>query len=130
MKNIKALSVNIKLKTLFKTWLQITEVFHGLTNQQIDVLALLLYYHYKLSQEITNNKILWKIVFDYETKAKIKDELQIADAGLQNVLTQLRKKNIVNNNQIVSTYIPNIEKDSTTFKIVFNFNIIHDKGRA
>jgi len=130
MKNVKALSVNIKLKTLFKTWLQITRVFHGLTKQQLDVLALLLYYHYTLSQEITNNKILWKIVFDYETKSKIKEELGIADAGLQNVLTQLRKKNIVNDNQIVSTYIPNIEKGSSSFKIIFNFNIIHDKGRA
>ena len=127
MENTKALSVNIKLKTLFKTWLQITELFHGLTKQQINVLACLLYYHYELSKEITNKKILWKLVFDYETKEKIKEELGIKDAGFHNVLTQLRKKNIVSNNQIVSTYVPNLEIDSVNFKIIFNFNIIHDK---
>jgi hypothetical protein len=128
MKNVKALSVNIRLKTLFKTWLQITEVFHGLTKQQIEVLALLLYHHYKLSQEITNKKILWKMVFDYEVKKSIKQELDIPDASLQNVLTKFRKKGIIIDNQITSNYIPNIEKDSNTFKIVFNFNIIHDKS--
>jgi len=126
MKNIKAVSLNIKLKQLFKTWLQITRVFHKLTKQQIDVLALLLYYHYKLQKQITNKKILWKVVFDYDTKAKIKEELDITDQSLQNVLTQLRKKNIIINNEIVSTYIPNLEKKSKEFKIIFNFNIIDE----
>ena len=37
-------------------------------------------------------------------------EINIKDASLQNVLTSLRKKGIVENNQIVSTYIPKIEK--------------------
>lgn len=122
--NVKSLSMNVELKKLFNLWLNITSTFHNLTKQQIDVLALLLYYHKVLSDEITNKKILWKIVFDYETKQKIKDELGISDASLQNVLTSLRKKNIISNNQIVSTYIPNIEKNSSNFKIVFNFNII------
>lgn len=122
--NVKSLNMNVDLKKLFNLWLNITSPFHNLTKQQIDVLALLLYFHKKLESEITNKKILWKIVFDYETKQKIKEELDISDASLQNVLTSLRKKNIISNNQIVSTYIPKIEKESSNFKVVFNFNII------
>lgn len=122
--NVKSLNMNVDLKKLFNLWLNITSPFHNLTKQQIDVLALLLYFHKKLENEITNKKILWKIVFDYETKQKIKEELDISDASLQNVLTSLRKKNIISNNQIVSTYIPKIEKESSNFKVVFNFNII------
>jgi hypothetical protein len=110
---------------MFKYWLEITSSFHKLTNQQISVLALLLYYHHELSKEITSNKILWKMVFDYEIRDKIRKELDIADAGFQNVLTSLRKKNIIVNNQIVTTYIPKLNlKESKNFRVIFNFNII------
>lgn len=122
--NVKSLNLNVELKTLFKLWLDITYTFHKLTRQQIEVLSLLLYHHYSLQQEITNKKILWKMVFDYETKNKIKKEVDISDASLQNVLTSLRKRGIISSNQIVSTYIPIIEKDNKNFKVVFNFNII------
>jgi hypothetical protein len=122
--NVKSLNVNVHLKTMFNLWLGITHTFHKLTKQQISVLALLLYYHHELSKDITNNKILWKMVFDYEIKEKIKKELELGDAGFQNVLTRLRKKGIINNNQIVSTYIPKLEKNSKSFRVIFNFNII------
>lgn len=123
--NVKSLNVNVHLKSMFKYWLEITSSFHKLTNQQISVLALLLYYHHELSKEITSNKILWKMVFDYEIRDKIRKELDIADAGFQNVLTSLRKKNIIVNNQIVTTYIPKLNlKESKNFRVIFNFNII------
>ena len=122
-KNIKVLNANITIKGLFKQWLQITHAYHNMTKQQINILALLLYYHWKLSKEITNTKILWKVVFDYDTKTKIKEELGIADAGLQNVLTKFREKDIIKNNKIASVYIPQIG-DNNNFKIIFNFNIV------
>lgn len=122
--NVKSLNVNVHLKTMFKLWLEITTTFHKLTKQQVSVLALLLYYHHELSKEITSNKILWKMVFDYEIKEKIKKELELGDAGLQNVLTRLRKRGIIINNQVVNTYIPKLEKNNTNFRVIFNFNII------
>lgn len=125
MRNSKVANINITIKDLFKKWLQITRLFHKLTNQEIDVLALLLYYHYQYKKDITNDKILWKVLFDYDTKHLIKEELGIKDQGIQNVLTSLRKKNIINDNKIVQTYIPNIESKSDNFKIIFNFNVIH-----
>lgn len=126
MRNSKVANINITIKDLFKKWLQITRLFHKLTNQEIDVLALLLYYHYQYKKDITNDKILWKVLFDYDTKHLIKEELGIKDQGIQNVLTSLRKKNIINDNKIVQTYIPNIESKSDNFKIIFNFNVIHE----
>lgn len=126
MKNSKIANINISIKDLFKRWLEVTKLFNKLTNQEIDVLALLLYYHYKYKQEITNDKILWKILFDYDTKHLIKEELDIKDQGIQNVLTNLRKKGIIDNNKILDVYIPELEKDSKNFKIIFNFNIIYE----
>lgn len=126
MRNSKVANINIKIKDLFKRWLDITRVFHNLTNQEINILSLLLYYHYEYKKDITNDKILWKVLFDYDTKILIKEELDIKDQGLQNVLTSFRKKGIVKDNRIVNTFIPDLAEDSSDFKIVFNFNIIHE----
>lgn len=126
MKNIKQANINIHLKELFTRWLDITSAFHNLTKQQKQVLGLFLYYHYKYQKEISNNKILWKVVFDYDTRQEVKNQLGIKDAVLQNILSKLRKDGIIKNNKIISTFIPELEQDSKVFKIIFNFNIIHD----
>jgi predicted transcriptional regulator len=91
------------------------------------VLSLLLYYYDLYSGETSNIDIVWKMVFNYDTKVNIRTELDIKDQTLQNVLTRLRKKNVIKDNKILSTYIPNMEKDSTNFKIIFNFNVINEK---
>lgn len=124
MKNVKQANINVNFKGLFKHWLDITKSFHKLTNQEQSILSLLLYYYYEYKKEITNETILWKMVFDYDTKAKIKEELGMKDQVLQNNLTKLRKKNIVQDNQIVKTYIPQLSEDVKNFKVIFNFNII------
>lgn len=126
MKNVKLATQNIRLKDLFLKWLEITKSFHGLTKQQSGILALFLYYHYEYSKEITNNKILWKMVFDYDTKRLIEDELGISNQVIQNFLTFARKKGIVTEKSISSGYIPDLSKDSKNFKIIFNFNIINE----
>lgn len=124
MKNIKIANINVYLKDLFKHWLLITRHFHNLTKQEIEVLALLLYYYYKLKKEITNEKIVWQVLFDYETKSDIRKELKIKDPSFQNTLSSMRKKGVIQNNKIVKTYIPELEKNAKNFKIIFNFDIL------
>lgn len=127
MKNCKIANINVKIKGLFKRWLDITYMFHKLTEQERDVLSLLLFYHYEFKHELTNNKIIWKMVFDYDTKMKIKEELSMKDAVLQNTLSALRKKNVIKNNVIVPAYIPALEIKATTFKVVYNLNIVENE---
>lgn len=127
MKNKKVANINVKIKDLFKRWLDITYIFHKLTEQERNVLALLLHSHYELKQDIKNEKVLWKMVFDYDTKMKIKEELDMKDAVMQNTLTSLRKKNVIKNNTIINTYIPDIEKGSNNFKIIYNLEVV-DNG--
>lgn len=127
MKNEKIANINVTLKGLFIRWLDITVTFHKLTDQERSVLALFLYYHYKFSRELTNTTILWKMVFDYDTKMKIKEELSMKDSVLQNVLTALRKKNVIKDNKIISTYIPQLERTSKSFKVVFNLNMVDNE---
>jgi hypothetical protein len=123
MKNTKVANINVTLKGLFSRWLDITVTLHKLRKQERQVLALLLYYHYLLKQDITNNKILWKMVFDYDTRMKIKEELKMKDYSLQNVLSTLRSKNVIKDNRIVSAYIPELARTADSFKVIFNLNI-------
>ena len=127
MNNSKIANLNVKLKDLFFRWLDITKAFHKLNNQQQQVLALLLYYHYVFKKETTNNKILWKLVFDYDTKMKIKEELEMNDNSFQNILTKLRKKHIIVDGEITPQYIPELDLNAKNFKIIFNFNIVDNE---
>ena len=131
MSNIKVANLNVKLKDLFFKWLDVTKSFHKLNNQQQQVLALFLYYHYQLKKETTNDKILWKILFDYDTKLKIKEdaifEKGLSDNALQNILTFLRKKNIIIDGKISPVFIPELDLKAKNFKVVFNFNIVDNE---
>lgn len=127
MNNIKVATLNVKIKNFFFRYIEFLKPFHKLNPQQSQVLALLLYYHYKLSKEITNNKVLWKEVFDYDTKQLIIDELNISVAQIQNIFTQLRKKNVIIDNRISELYIPTLKDKSKIFTITFNFNISYDE---
>jgi len=131
MNNTKVANLNVTLKNLFFKWLDITKTWHKLNNQQQQVLALLLYHHYLYKKDITNNKILWKILFDYDTKLKIKEdpifEKGLSDSALQNMLTTLRKKKIIVDGEISPLYIPELSRDSKNFKIIFNFNIVDNE---
>lgn len=124
MKNTKTININIKLKKLCSVWLEITSPFHKLRKQDKQVLSLLIYHYFKLRDEITNETIIWKLLFDYDKKAEIKRELNIKDQSLRNALTSLRKNNAIVDNKISSIFIPDIEKNGNKFTINFNFNII------
>ncbi len=124
MDNVKSANLNVKIKNFFFRYIEFLQPFHKLQKQQYTVVALLLYYHYQFSKEITNNKILWKTVFDYDTKILITDELGITTQGLENIYTKLRKAKVIINNEISSVYIPKIDKKSKTFTINVNFKII------
>jgi hypothetical protein len=127
MKNGKIANINTNLKGLFNKWLSITKPFHKLSPQEQDVLALILYYNHIYKDDINNEKLRWKFVFDYDTRRLIKDELDIKNAGFGNILTSLRKQNIIKDGRVVSTYIPNLSKNADIFKVIFSFKIIKDE---
>lgn len=126
MRNVKQANINIRLKNLFKKWLEVTKPFHGLATQPQLILSLFLYYHFTYSRQITNDKILWKMVFDYDTKKKIKDELGISDQVMQNTLSKFRRMDppIIMDGKINPAFVPNLSNGSKNFKVIYNFNIV------
>ena len=127
MDNKKIANINIKLKDLFFKWVDITTPFHRLTKQKKDVLSLLLYNYYKYYKITEDQKIIWKMVFDIDTRESIKEDLDINDPVFQNILSFFRKKKIIIDKRINKIYIPNLSKDAKNFKVLFNFNIVDNE---
>lgn len=127
MKNQKTANINVKVKQFFSKWIEFTKPFHKLAKRHQDTLALLLYHHYRLGKEITNEKILWKEVFGYDTKVLISDELGIKMGAVENLYSQLRGMNIIVNNRITPAYVPELDTKSPKFSININFNINYNE---
>lgn len=117
----KKVTIPSNRKLIYKQYLTITKPLNGLRPKEIDVLSLLLFYNYMEQDNFKREEDRWKRVFSYETKLKIKEELDIKDYTLQNILSSLRKKKAIINNKITSYYIPSIEGDN--FKLVFEFKL-------
>lgn len=123
MKNGKIANINVDLPGLFLRWVELTKPFHMLAPQHSELLGMLLYHNYILSRSVTDEDLVWKMVFSYDTKSEIKDAMGIKGQQLQNLLTILRKKGVVKDNKVVNTYVPNLEPNAKSFSIIFNLNI-------
>lgn len=108
-------------KSSILQFLMITKPMHKLTSQEINVLGLIIYEYLINKENFKRDEDLWKYVFDYDTKQKIKDELNMGNPVFQNILTSLRKKKVLQNNRVVPLYVPNIEKNDEAFELTFRF---------
>lgn len=120
----KIININTDIKTVFKHYLFITKPLNKLRPKEIDVLSLLLYYNYLETPNFKRDEDRWRRVFDYSTKLLIREELQMEDYTLQNVLSSLRKKKVIKDNIIMDYYIPKVDPKNN-FQLIFNFNVKH-----
>jgi hypothetical protein len=87
----------------------------------MDVLALLCYFYYIERGNFQREEDLWRKVFDYDTKLKIKLELGMEDYSLQNLLSSLRKKGVIMGNRVSPAYLLPISPTSENFTVYFKF---------
>ena len=78
-----------------------------------------------------NEKISWRLALDYDSRAKMREELgDISFNSFANILTSLRKKGILVNNKIPSAYLLNESDTSLTFKFVIDESRQDDKEHS
>lgn len=92
--------------------------FNKLRNKELDVLGELLYFNYKYSN--IDKELRWKLIFDYDTKIKIRDYLQISEAEINVILSSLRKKGILLGRSIILNI--NITPKDPTIEFIFKIN--------
>ncbi len=123
MTNKKQALIKTNKKDFFKYWLLFTKPLHQLKGPEISVLSLLLFYYFELKEKVSDDDLVYKLLFDYDTKMKIKNELNYLDQTLQNSLTLLRKLNVIKDNKISPSFIPDINNNSNEFTLTYKFNI-------
>jgi hypothetical protein len=100
----------------FRQYLELINPMLKLRGKELDVLAELLYYNHQLSNIPQEHR--WKLIFDYDTKVKIRNKLNLSEASMNNNLSALRKKKIIQENKIMPGYLITLD---SSFQLTFNF---------
>lgn len=123
MINKKQATFNTTMRGCIEGFLGITKPMHKMTEQEMKVVALFLYYYNKDKKNFVRDIDLWKHLFDYDTKLKIREEIGVSNPVFQNILTSLRKKKVIQDNKITPYYLLNIREDDEAFELIFRFNL-------
>lgn len=107
----------------FKYWFEFLKPFHKLTDREIDVITSLVKHRYELSKVITDNEILDKVTMSEDIKKKVREECGITLPHFQVIMGKLRKNNLIINGKINPRFIPNVEDEGDSFKLLLLFDL-------
>lgn len=119
----KKVPIKTDSKKFYRQYLELMNPFVKLRGKELDVLAQLLYYNNKLKS--IDEKHRWVVIFDYDNKQAIREELGLSEASLNNNLSALRKKGMIKNNKVIKGLLIYPNKNS---KLTFNFIINESKA--
>lgn len=110
--------------SFFKMWLLFLEPFHHLTQREMDVAAALIKHRYELSKVVSDENLLDKLVLGDDVKSQVREECNMSIQHFQVILGKLKKARVIVENKLNPRYIPNVEADSSNFKLLllFDFN--------
>ena len=117
MANRRIVTIPCSKINFYRYYVELLNPIVKLRKRELDVWAQLLLYNNEYRQ--LKEEIRFKIVFDYETKAKIAKDLKISMDVLNNNLSELRKKKIVVDNKIPKGYQVYLENNE--YNLTFNF---------
>lgn len=123
MKVNNVVRIPTSLSDFFKYWLEFLKPFHSLTDREIDVAASFIKKRFELSFKINDSEILDQLLMSEDTKRKIREECNISSAHFQVIMGKLRKNNIIIDNKINPRYLPNINEENGSFKLLLLFDI-------
>lgn len=123
MDNINIQSFTVTKEKFFTIWLTILQPFLKLRNKELELLAKLLYHRYLISLEVKNKEMLDELLFSPKIKKSIMAELKMPEHAYNNLLSCLRKKNIVIDKTINRQIIPMISEPFENFKLLYNIDV-------
>jgi hypothetical protein len=126
MANRRIVTIPCNKINFYRYYVELLNPIVKLRKRELDVWAQLLLYNNEYRQ--LKEEIRFKIVFDYETKAKIAKDLKISMDVLNNNLSELRKKKIVVDNKIPVGY--QVYMEDNQYNLTFNFKAKDGKGKA
>lgn len=126
--NSTVIRVPTKLNyTFFRYWVEFLAPIHKLSRRDADVFASLLFERYKLSQAVTDSKLIGSLLTSSEVRKEICDFQGMTGPHLNTCLGALRKQGVFVDNDINPKFIPIFSKGKDDYKLIIHFNLHEDK---
>lgn len=109
--SVKRIKINADEKSIIKSFLEFTKSIHKLRNKEMELLAEILYKNHTEKGNFKREEDRWNKVFSYESKLEYKDNLDIQDHTLQNLLSSLRRNKVIIDGRVKQGFIPNLNED-------------------
>lgn len=106
----------------FRYWFEFLQPFHNLTEREMDVITSFVKQRYELSKVIKDNEILDKVTMSEDTKKKVREECDISLPHFQVIMGKLRKNKVIIDGKINPRYIPSVDEDNGSFKMMLLFD--------
>lgn len=106
----------------FRYWFEFLQPFHNLTEREMDVITSFVKQRYELSKVIKDNEILDKVTMSEDTKKKVREECDISLPHFQVIMGKLRKNKIIIDGKINPRYIPSVDEENGSFKMMLLFD--------
>lgn len=106
----------------FRYWFEFLTPFHNLTEREMDVITSFVKQRYELSKVIKDNEILDKVTMSEDTKKKVREECDISLPHFQVIMGKLRKNKVIIDGRINPRYIPSVDEENGSFKMMLLFD--------
>ena len=111
------------IDSFFRKWFEFLEPFHRLTAREMDVATAFVKQRYKLSKVVKDPDILDKVLMSEDTKKAVREECNITLPHFQGIMGKLRTNQIIVDGKINPRFIPNIDEESGSFKLLLYFTL-------
>jgi len=118
----KKITIPTTIDKVFKQYLTITKPLNQLTPKEIELLSHLLLMNHKEQDNFKSEDDKWLKIFSTKSRKQIIEDLNITDYDFNNMMTSLRKKKVIVNNQIQKYFIPQISEDG--FQLTYEFKLV------
>lgn len=115
--------INESKESFFRRWLDFLRPFHKLTDRECDVAAAFIRLRWELSKSINDPDILDRVLMSNDSKKQVRDMSGVTLQHFQVIMSKLKKNGLIVNDKINPKFIPNIEADEDSFKLLLYFKI-------
>jgi hypothetical protein len=113
----KIISIVTNREKYFQQYITLLHPMHNMRHKEIQVLAQLMYYYDKYRHFDEDMRI--RIVFDVDTKMRIRQKLKMSESSFNNNMSELRKKKAIVDNTLAPAW--RISTGDNVQELIFKF---------
>lgn len=107
-------------ENFIRAWLEVMRPLHKMTPKEMDYVAILLEKRAIIANEVNDQGMIDKLLFDEETKEIVRKKAKVSSSHAKVILYNLKKKGVIKGKRMNPMYIPIWEKGKP-FRWMFVF---------